>query len=72
LRDFSDPPLGPIAAKPDIAAPGNDITSAMSRHVPGLVQWPWRYWGVRFQDMSGTSMASPMVAGLLDVGTAMG
>jgi len=65
LRDFSDPPLGPIAAKPDIAAPGNDITSATSRHVPALVQWPWWYWGVRFQNMSGTSMASPMVAGLL-------
>ena len=65
LRDFSEPPLGPIAPKPDIAAPGNDINSAMSRHATELVQWPWWHWGLRFQEMSGTSMASPMVAGLI-------
>ncbi len=65
LRDFSDPPLGPIAAKPDIAAPGHRINSAMSRHATELIQWPWWYWGRRFQEMSGTSMASPMVAGVI-------
>lgn len=65
LRDFSDPPLGPIAPKPDIAAPGNKIKSAWSRHVPAPIQWPWWYWGVRFREEGGTSMASPMVAGVV-------
>jgi subtilisin family serine protease len=65
MRDFSDPPLGPIAPKPDIAAPGNMIESAASRHTEGLTLWPWWYWGVRYAMSTGTSMASPMVAGVL-------
>jgi subtilisin family serine protease len=65
LRDYSDPPRAPYCVKPDIAAPGQDISSAHSRHTEGFLRWPWWYWGVRFQDMSGTSMASPMIAGLV-------
>jgi subtilisin family serine protease len=65
LRDFSVPPLGPIATKPDIAAPGNKILSSTSRHTEGLILWPWWYWGVRFEEKGGTSMAAPMVAGVL-------
>jgi hypothetical protein len=65
LRDYSDPPLGPIALKPDIAAPGDAINSAKSRHAEQLLQWPWWYWGVRFVEKGGTSMASPMVAGIV-------
>jgi subtilisin family serine protease len=65
LRDYSDPPLGPISPKPDIAAPGNKINSADSRHSSGLMIWPWWYWGVRFREHDGTSMASPMVAGVV-------
>jgi subtilisin family serine protease len=65
LRDFSDPPKGPICPKPDIAAPGESINSAESRHTEGLLHWPWWYWGVRFQELSGTSMAAPMIAGLV-------
>lgn len=65
ILDFSNPPLGPIAPKPDIAAPGNKINSALSRHIEGLILWPWWYWGVRFAEFTGTSMASPMAAGVL-------
>jgi subtilisin family serine protease len=66
LRDYSDPPLGPICPKPDIAAPGYRINSAESRHSEeGIVLWPWWYWGDRFQATSGTSMAAPAIAGLV-------
>jgi len=65
LRDFSDPPRPPFCAKPDIAAPGENINSAESRHTEGLLHWPWWYWGDRFHELSGTSMAAPMVAGLV-------
>ena len=65
LRDYSDPPKAPFCAKPDIAAPGEKINSAESRHTEGFLHWPWWYWGDRFQEMSGTSMAAPMIAGLV-------
>lgn len=69
LRDFSDPatPLGPIAAKPDIAAPGVRINSAegIDTEPPLLPRTPaWRS-GRRFVEHSGTSMATPMVAGVV-------
>jgi len=65
LRDYSDPasPL-PVFPKPDIAAPGVAIISALSRESKSTgLHWPWWYWGVRFKDLDGTSMASPMIAG---------
>jgi subtilisin family serine protease len=64
LRDYSDPTRPPLTAKPDIAGPGDTINSAMSRHTEGWLHWPWWYWGARFEEMSGTSMASPMIAGV--------
>jgi len=65
LRDFSDPASPkPVIAKPDIAAPGVKINSALSGDGKSTgLHWPWWYFGVRFQEMGGTSMASPMIAG---------
>jgi subtilisin family serine protease len=69
LRDFSDPAnkLGPIAPKPDIAAPGVGITSALSASAPNLmgplsVDW---HAGNRFSTLTGTSLAGPIVAGVI-------
>jgi subtilisin family serine protease len=65
LRDFSDPanPL-PVIPKPDIAAPGVSINSAMAKDTEDTgLHWPWWYAGVRFQEMDGTSMATPMITG---------
>jgi hypothetical protein len=31
LRDFSNPPLGPLAQKPEVAAPGVEINAAFSK-----------------------------------------
>jgi hypothetical protein len=64
LRDYSDPPRPPAFAKPDVAAPGSNIMSAESRHTEGFLHWPWWFWGVRFHELDGTSMAAPMVSGL--------
>lgn len=68
LRDYSDPPnsLAPIATKPDIAAPGVKINSAKSRDSdPGVVHTPnWRD-GNRFEDLQGTSMAAPIITGVV-------
>jgi subtilisin family serine protease len=65
LRDFSDPasPLPVIAAKPDISAPGVAINSAESIHTEGLFRWLWAFLGDQFEELQGTSMAAPMVAG---------
>jgi subtilisin family serine protease len=68
LRDFSDPPRPPFCAKPDIAAPGVGINSAGSIDAEGsgLLDWLLSLLGnARFQEMSGTSMAAPMVAGVV-------
>jgi hypothetical protein len=65
LRDYSTPPRPPAFAKPDIAAPGQNINSALSRHTEGLLRWPWWYLGDRFQEHNGTSMAAPMIAGVV-------
>lgn len=69
LRDYSDPPRPPFCTKPDIAAPGEDINSAESIHAEGLGLFGqiWSLLGLRarFQEMSGTSMAAPMIAGVV-------
>lgn len=68
LRDFSDPPgsLAVIATKPDIAAPGVKINSAKSRESdPGIVHLPDWLDGKRFEELGGTSMAAPVIAGVI-------
>lgn len=72
LRDFSDPALGlgPIALKPDIAAPGVGIMSAESLDMPALPppvppRSPDFDKGDRYVPFGGTSMAAPMVAGVI-------
>ncbi|MGH9869335.1 MAG: S8 family serine peptidase [Candidatus Polarisedimenticolia bacterium] len=67
LRDYSDPPRPPIATKPELAAPGVDIDSAQSADSnagPGVRTASWRA-GVRFTMKDGTSMAAPMVTGVI-------
>lgn len=70
LRDFSDPPRPPFAPKPDLAAPGVDIRSAQSVHSeegldPLHKLFPDWGNGVRFIKHDGTSMAAPMIAGVI-------
>ena len=69
LRDFSGAhPATPIAHKPDIAAPGVDISSAASIHSEkGLATDLRPHWndGVRYARKDGTSMSTPMVAGVI-------
>jgi subtilisin family serine protease len=69
LRDFSDPPGSKpvIATKPDLAAPGVRIESAQGVDTNvglGVRLPPWNN-GVRFIKMQGTSMAAPIVTGLV-------
>jgi subtilisin family serine protease len=67
LRDYSDPasPL-PVISKPDIAAPGENIDSAKSIDSKGgLFEWLFWHLGDQFEELSGTSMAAPMVAGAI-------
>lgn len=71
LRDFSDPaaPLSAIVAKPDIAAPGVGIISAAGIDTepppPPAVRPPTFSQGIRFVSKQGTSMATPMIAGVI-------
>lgn len=66
LRDFSNPPLGPVAVKPDIAAPGVKIMSAEGVDTEALLpRTPLFGAGIRFKEFRGTSMAAPMVAGAI-------
>jgi subtilisin family serine protease len=68
LRDYSNPPRGPLAKKPDLAAPGVKINAALSLDsdegfarllTPGSVE------GNRFIEFQGTSMAAPVVSGIV-------
>lgn len=71
LRNFADPAsgLGVIAAKPEIAAPGVEIKSARSIDTPSLHPivpvTPNFNSGIRFWEMGGTSMAAPMISGII-------
>ena len=68
LRDYSNPSLGPLAAKPEIAAPGLDINAALSQDSDdGVLRLltPGSVAGNRFIEHQGTSMAAPMVAGII-------
>ncbi len=68
LRNFSDKTV--LALKPDITAPGVDIMSAEGIDTedtksPLFPRWPpWKR-GIRFTEHSGTSMAAPMIAGVI-------
>jgi subtilisin family serine protease len=68
LRDYSNPPLGPLAAKPEIAAPGVKINAALSQDSDDGVArllTPGSVAGNRFIEFQGTSMAAPTVAGIV-------
>ena len=68
LRDFSNPALGPFAAKPDIAGAGVKIKASLSQETSegfGLILTKGATEGNRFTEKSGTSMAAPMIAGVV-------
>jgi subtilisin family serine protease len=68
LRDYSKPSLGPLAAKPEIAAPGVKINAALGQDSDDGVArllTPGSVAGNRFTELQGTSMAAPMVAGII-------
>ena len=66
VADFSNPPAAD-RDKPDIAAPCVNINSALGADTdltPAIRLPSWKD-GVRFIEFSGTSMASPMIAGVI-------
>jgi subtilisin family serine protease len=68
LRNFSNPPnpARVLAPKPDIAAPGVQIMSAEGIDTEVLtIRGPAFFSGRRFAQQDGTSMATPMVAGVI-------
>jgi len=69
LRDYRAPAVGmPVLwQKPDIAAPGVAINAALgfeSHRAPAVHPPPWAR-GNRWVELGGTSMATPMVAGVV-------
>jgi subtilisin family serine protease len=68
IRDFSNPPLGPLSEKPDIAAPGVLISAAQSKdtdfNLVHVADFSFQQ-GKRFEVLEGTSMAAPAVAGVI-------
>ncbi len=68
MRDFSNPPLGPLAPVPDIAGPGVLISAALSldtdQNLLHILDFDFQQ-GNRFDAFSGTSMAAPAVAGVI-------
>ena len=67
LRDFSNPAGSKprIGTKPELAAPGFEVESAESIHIEKPAVTPSGRSGIRFTPKSGTSMASPFVAGVV-------
>ena len=68
LRNFSVPPnpVRVLAPKPDIAAPGVQIMSAEGIDTEVLtIRGPAFFSGRRFVEHDGTSMSTPMVAGVI-------
>jgi subtilisin family serine protease len=68
LRDYSDPPLGPLAAKPDISGPGVKINASLGQDSEdGIAQLLTRgsVEGNRFTEKSGTSMSTPIISGVV-------
>jgi subtilisin family serine protease len=66
MRNYSDPAAPKsVFNKPDIAAPGEKIESALTRDGQTTSVVPWWDEGVRFQELGGTSMATPMVVGVV-------
>ncbi|WP_127507591.1 S8 family serine peptidase [Actinoplanes solisilvae] len=66
LRDFSDPPLGPVAPKPDLGGPGVKINAALAQDSDkgiAAILSAGSVAGNRFTELRGTSMAAPMIAG---------
>ncbi len=68
LRDYSDPPLGPLTAKPDISGAGVKINASLGQDSEdGIARLLTRgsVEGNRFTEKSGTSMSTPIVAGIV-------
>jgi subtilisin family serine protease len=68
LRDYTRPVLGPLVPKPDIAAPGVKINAALGQESDeGILRiaTPGSLAGNRFIEHDGTSMAAPIVAGIV-------
>jgi serine protease AprX len=68
LRDYTRPVLGPLVSKPDIAGPGVKINAALGQDSDdgvARIATPGSLAGNRFIEFEGTSMAAPMVAGIV-------